>query len=104
MAPEPATLLWSLHWTVTGLPCGIGGSILIDAQEQSSMLLEPVDLSEPLSSGRWSSGPKQEGCCAPGEDAGLKRLCLISPVQGSRLLLSLQCTDMSDSFGFLLMV
>ncbi|KAF4016108.1 hypothetical protein G4228_007666 [Cervus hanglu yarkandensis] len=73
VAPEPATLLWPLHWTVIGLPCGAGGSILIDAQEQSSMLLEPVDLSEPLSSGRWSSGPKQEGCCAPGEDTGLKR-------------------------------
>lgn len=73
VAPEPATLLWPLHWTVIGLPCGAGGSILIDAQEQSSMLLELVDLSEPLSSGRWSSGPKQEGCCAPGEDTGLKR-------------------------------
>lgn len=41
MAPEPATLLWPLHWTIIGLPWGVGGSILIDAQYESSMLLVP---------------------------------------------------------------
>ena len=40
MAPEPATLLWPLHWTIIGLPWGVGGSILIDAQYESSMLLD----------------------------------------------------------------
>lgn len=43
MAPEPATLLWPLHWTIIGLPCGVGGSILIDARYQGSMLLVPSE-------------------------------------------------------------
>lgn len=70
------------------------------------MLSVPSGLIEPLASGGWSAGPEPEDFCAAGKDMGL--MWIYCELFHLLVDLGLFClyseTDMSNSFGFLLMI